>query len=565
MEILIIENNTSKLEGLTSKVTSFHEQQYRVSNVSTLEQAVTKVGQILFDIVFVDLNLPEFETIDVIFELKQVLDCPIVVIFEDGQEDRIEDAIAKGAADTLSMTHIDAGKVKQVISHSVGRYKLEQEKQKLIGELVEASFENQKILDQLQEAHAQLLDEIALRSRTESKNELLVKAIHQISDEVVISDLEHRVLYRNRAVQRKFSMTADSVAALAVAELFAPGNEEVFRQMEECLVSGEEWRGKSTRTDEEGHIRTEQLSVFPIRDDEEKIINYVAIRRDVTRETDLEKRLLQSQKSQSIGQLAAGIAHEINTPTQYVSDNVNFLGDSFESLAKILGQHRELVEQVRNGEPSNRLDEFVSRCAKAIEEEDIDFLQEEIPLSISQSADGLSRIAKIVLAMKEFSCPETDEKVPADLNQAIRSTVQVCANEWKYVADLEVELEAGLPLVPCFIGELNQVILNMVVNSAHAIAQSNPGGAEKGIIRIETKSRINHVLVIISDSGCGIAPEIIDKVFDPFFTTKDVGKGIGQGLSMAYSTIVDIHSGSIEVESEPGEGTAFQIRLPLRQ
>ena len=330
--------------------------------------------------------------------------------------------------------------------------------------------------------------------------------------------------------------------------------------MEAAISAGKEWRGTISRTDENSRMIAEQLSVFPIRDDNQQVVNYVAIRRDISRERELERRLLQSQKLESIGQLAAGIAHEINTPTQYVSDNVNFLDESFTAINGILSQHVTLLDALRNGQPDS---DTVQQYRNDIEAADLEFLLEEIPLSISQSAEGLSRITKIVLAMKEFSHPGRDEKVPADINKAIRNTVQVCANEWKYVADVEFDLEEGLPQVPCYIGELNQVFLNLIVNSAHAIEVLNSGTDSKGIIRIETKADLSEAVIVIGDTGCGISAEIIDRVFDPFFTTKEVGKGTGHGLSMVYTTIVEMHSGNIDIESSPGNGAIFTIRLPL--
>ncbi|MBN2715928.1 MAG: PAS domain-containing protein [Deltaproteobacteria bacterium] len=491
--------------------------------------------------------------------MKQIASCPILVLAQDSSDPGLDNVIAQGASDILFRPHLHAFRLEQAIRHSVERYKLELEKQKLISDFVEASFENERILKQLQAANEQLTDEIALRNEMENRNALLIQAIHQISDEVVISNLDHSVVYRNRAFEARNNTIAPAPASFSVSELFPPGSEEIAVEMATAVACGESWRGTIKQKGQNNHIVWEQLSVFPIRDENDNITNYIVIKRDVTHEQELEQRLLQSQKLESIGQLAAGIAHEINTPTQYVSDNVNFLNESFAAINDILSQHLTLLTSM---ETENAMSDTVHQLKNAIEEADLDFLMEEIPLSIAQSEEGLKRIAQIVLAMKEFSHPGRDEKVPADINKAIRNTAQVCANEWKYVANMAFDLEEGLSLVPCYIGELNQVFLNLIVNAAHAIATRNNDADTKGVIRIETKAAIDGVTIVFSDTGCGIPANIIDRVFDPFFTTKEVGKGTGQGLSMAYTTVVEMHAGTINVQSSPGKGATFTIHLP---
>jgi two-component system, NtrC family, sensor kinase len=562
MRQLLIENKEGETERLSDRLISFIDAGDSLSDASSLEEAVSMAGRNPFDIIFVDAGLSEFENTDVLFELKQVVNCPVVLLYTGGQEHRAEAAIAKGASDTLQVSMLNALRFQQVVEHNIERHKLEQEKQKLIAELVEASFENQKILNQLQQTNAQMAQEIELRNKIETRNALLVKAIHQISDEVVISDLNHRVLYRNNAFRQNRSAAPDYINSHTMVEMFAIGDDQIAREIRNAMREGEDWRGKITRTDENDCIITEQLSVFPIRDESYEVVNYIAIRHDVTRETELEQRLTQSQKLQSIGQLAAGIAHEINTPVQYVSDNVNFLEASFSDLAKVLFQHKELIERVRLNQESVS---YADKCIEEIENADMEFLLGEIPLSIKQSAEGLDRISKIVTAMKEFAHPGTAEKISADLNKAIRSTVQVCANEWKYIADMELDLEDGLAYVPCYIGELNQVFLNMIVNAVHAIEERKLPAKSKGTISIQTRMDDSDAIVVIRDTGNGIPSGIIEKIFDPFFTTKEVGKGTGQGLSLAYSTIVEMHGGSIHVESQTGQGTVFTIRLPLNK
>ena len=281
---------------------------------------------------------------------------------------------------------------------------------------------------------------------------------------------------------------------------------------------------------------------------------------DITERRRLEEQLRQAQKLEAIGQLSAGVAHEINTPTQYVSDNVRFLKDSWQDLANLLQISMKLRAAAEGTAPAEILSTFDHLSKKA----DVDFMLNEIPSAIDQSQEGLQRVAKIVKAIKEFSHPGSAEKKGIDLNKAIETTITVARNEWKYVADLEAQLDPELGLVPCLSSELNQVVLNLIVNAAHAIADRlGENSGTKGKISIATRRNSPWAEIHIQDSGQGIPQEIRSRVFEPFFTTKEVGKGTGQGLALAHSVIVNRHQGQIWFDSELGVGTTFHIRIPL--
>jgi len=273
-------------------------------------------------------------------------------------------------------------------------------------------------------------------------------------------------------------------------------------------------------------------------------------------------QLVQAQKLESIGQLAAGIAHEINTPTQFIGDNLRFLEDAFRELKPLLAEseHARGVGG-RNGTAAG----LSQRIAPAAREDDLEYLIEEIPKAIAQSLEGVGRVANIVRSMKEFSHPGTDEMQPVDLNKALECTLTVCRNEWKYVADVAMDLDPQLPLVHCMPGACNQVFLNLVINAAHAIADKQGNNStEKGTITVSTRTDGGWVEVRVSDTGTGIAEKHRTKVFDPFFTTKKVGRGTGQGLAIAHSVIVDKHGGTLTFDTEVGHGTTFIVRLPQR-
>jgi PAS domain S-box-containing protein len=290
------------------------------------------------------------------------------------------------------------------------------------------------------------------------------------------------------------------------------------------------------------------------------LAGYVGIAEDITERRALREQLLQAQKLESVGQLAAGIAHEINTPIQYIGDNVRFLKDSFGELHPLWSGCVRLLEAVERDEATLDL---LRDTATQMNHVDVGFLLAEVPKALSDTLDGVTRVANLVAAMKEFSHPGKAEKTPVDLNHAIESTITVARNEWKYVAEMRVDLDAGLPPVPCLAGEINQVVLNILVNAAHAIQdRAAAGGPAKGLITVRTESFDGWVEIRIEDTGGGIPEKVRSRIFDPFFTTKEVGRGTGQGLAISRSIVVDKHQGTLEFETEEGRGTCFIVGLP---
>jgi signal transduction histidine kinase len=284
---------------------------------------------------------------------------------------------------------------------------------------------------------------------------------------------------------------------------------------------------------------------------------------DVTDQRRLENDLAQAQKLESVGRLAAGVAHEINTPVQFVSDSVSFVREAMDDLSEIVDKYRELrvATQADANHGAN-----VAAAAKAAEEAeddaDLDYILENAPVALDRARDGLGRVAAIVRSMKEFAHPDRKEMAQVDLNQAISSTLVIATNEYKYVAEIETAFEQ-IPPVNCYAGEVNQVVLNLIVNAAHAIADVVKGTDRKGKIRVGTRVLGDQVEVAITDTGKGIPVEVRSRIFDPFFTTKEVGRGTGQGLAIARAVVVDKHGGTLHFETEVGQGTTFYIRLPI--
>jgi signal transduction histidine kinase len=262
---------------------------------------------------------------------------------------------------------------------------------------------------------------------------------------------------------------------------------------------------------------------------------------------------------ESVGRLAAGIAHEINTPVQFVSDSLFFLRDASAELFSVVERLEAVRAAVAAGEPAAA---FAAAALDAEEEADLPYLLDQVPRAFERSMDGLQRVASIVRSMKEFAHPDQKEMTAVDLNRSIQSTLIVGRTEYKYVADLETDL-GELPPVMCYAGEINQAVLNIVTNAAHAIGDVAGDNGPRGLITVRTRCEGNDVVVQITDTGGGIPAWVADRIFDPFFTTKAVGKGTGQGLAIARAVIVEKHRGQLRFDTTPGKGTTFTISIPI--
>ncbi len=272
---------------------------------------------------------------------------------------------------------------------------------------------------------------------------------------------------------------------------------------------------------------------------------------------ELELRL--AQNLEAVGQLAAGIAHEINTPIQFVGDSVRFVDEAFTDILGLLKAYARLEEALAQGQdPSAAL----AAVEEAKDLADLEYLRERVPAALTRSIDGAERVAHIVKAMRTFAHPPTTEKGPVDVNNAIENTLVVARNEYKYVADVETRL-GELPFVMGNAGDLNQVLLNLVVNAAHAIQDRVGDSGERGRITIGTEADGDHVRLTVSDTGSGIPAEVANRIFEPFFTTKEVGRGTGQGLAIVRTIVTDGHGGTISFDTEPGAGTTFCVCVPV--
>ena len=399
------------------------------------------------------------------------------------------------------------------------------------------------------------IDDITSERKSQEEIKLLATIIEQTVDSVIITGTDKIINYVNPAALTNSGFKANELIG-SMQTLFNKDLTEasVVRELQDAYAGGKTWSGHLKDRKKDGSIIEEAVTISQVHNDDGELTHYVAIKRDITETTLLQRQLLQAQKLEAIGQLAAGIAHEINTPMQYVQNNVTFFEQAFHDL-------QNLLIEVSKTESSLLTAETAALLATI----DLDFLLEELPQSIKETHDGINRVVKIVSAMKEFSHPGGNDKVATDLNRALDSTITVCRNEWKYAAEMITDFDRDLPLVPCFPDQLNQVVLNLIINASHAIQDHNKGDAQGGLgrITIATHRDGTGVVIQVGDNGGGIPEEIQPRIFDPFFTTKEVGKGTGQGLAIAHDIVVNKHGGQIHFTSTPGLGTTFYIHLPI--
>jgi len=370
-----------------------------------------------------------------------------------------------------------------------------------------------------------------------------------------------RIVDVNCGLEALFGYTREELLGKDYLGFMAAEDAAESRQAYVELVLGTRPANQTQRrmVAKDGRVVLVNIGLTAERDREGKAQLLIVTLEDLTERTRLEIELRHSQKLESVGRLAAGIAHEINTPIQFVGDNVSFLSGAFEQLLNLCASYRDVCARTVDGHVAV---EDIARIRQEEEAADLEYLRANIPTSISATLDGVSRVAKIVQSMKAFAHPDRGEKHQSDLNLALRNTLTVATNELKYVASVKTEF-GDLPLVPCFLSDLNQVFLNLLVNAAHAIGDVVGKTGQRGVIGVRTYCEGTFAVVAISDTGTGIPAEVQGRIFDPFFTTKEVGKGTGQGLSLARSVVMEEHGGTLTFTTELGKGTTFFIHIPL--
>lgn len=534
MKVLIAEDEAVSRKRLDAFLRSWG---YEVQAVENGVQAWETLSQIDSpQIAILDWIMPGMYGPEVVRRMRQRTPAiPAHVILLTGQ-DRLEDTVEglEAGADAYVIKPFNPQELKARIKAGERILQLQVALASRVADL-ETAFD------------ARLKAEEALR-RSEERSRRLFAALPR---PVWVYDLATlKFLEVNDAAVSHYGYSRSELLNMKVSEVRFP----VEDASDGARLTPEKDSGELKHRLKDGSVIDVQITSHPFEYAERQAVLVVA--EDITERKHLEVELRHAQKLEAVGGLAAGIAHEINTPIQFIGDNVRFLNDAFSGLRQLIGEYQAVTAAA--GLDCGRLDAL----RKAEESADLPYLTEEIPKAIQQTLDGVERVATIVRAMKDFAHPDLAEMAPADLNQALKSTLVVARNELKYVADVETDF-ADLPLVPCLLGDLNQVFLNLLINAAHAIGDVVKQTGGKGLIRVATRLEDRCVAVSISDTGTGIPDAIREKVFEPFFTTKEVGRGTGQGLAIARSIVVEKHKGMLTFETEAGKGTTFFIRLPL--
>ncbi len=416
-------------------------------------------------------------------------------------------------------------------------------------------------------AHWQKL--VETQDQLEQQDAFLSSITHTMGEGCVVVDTEGVVTFVNQEAEWILGWDASDMLEKRWLELVSgedAGGMKAENALTETLRDGMSRRiGEESFRHQDGFLIPVSYTVSAMGDENEisgAVITFNDIserKRAEEERSNMERQLNQLHKMEAVGQLAGGIAHEINTPIQYIGENLRFLQEANEDVGSLLDAYHSLLESAQQVET---LQPQVKKIKALAEEVEIDYLLEETPKSLKQSLAGTEQVARIVLAMKEFAHPGSRKMASADLNRIIQNAVAVSKNEWKYVADAELRLDPNLPEVYCMGGEVSQVLLNLIVNAAHAIEGADR--QDKGTITISTAALDGEVEVRVSDNGTGIPEAVRESVFNPFFTTKEVGKGTGQGLAIAQDIIAGKHRGQLYFETETDKGSTFVIRLPLK-
>ncbi len=393
------------------------------------------------------------------------------------------------------------------------------------------------------------------------ENELIINSINSI---LIFIDCEKYIFRWNKEAENLFEIPAEKAVGYKLIDLDIEWEtDKILNALDNCKHDSKHL-SDITFIDKDGNVKILAITIYPIIKDS-NLHGHLILGKDITEKKILESQLVHSQKLEAIGELAAGIAHEINTPVQYVYGNITYIKDVLLNVLDLIGKYKTVISQISNNKYTIN-DDTIKDILEKENEIDVEFLQEDIPNALDESIQGLEQVIQIVKSMRDFSHPGKREKKLFDVNKAIEDTVTISRNVWKYHSEIKLELEEDLPPVYGYGDEINQVFLNIIVNAAHAITQKveTSDSEEKGVITIRTMQKQDFVEIQIQDTGTGIPEQIRDKIFDPFFTTKEVGKGTGQGLYLAYN-IVKKHNGRIFFESQVGKGTTFYIQIPVAE
>ena len=538
INVLLVEDNLTDADKIQEILSDTIEYQYSISHVTRQSHAFKRLASQRVDVLLTELDLPDSRGLDTLSRFLLATEAtPIIVLTDTLNKGTGAMAVSRGAQDYLTKDLINSQTLTQAIRHAIERHHLfyaatiNEQRSKLLVENAPIAFFT-----------------ISNAGKLISGNPALIKLLEIDSSKDLIGIHYDHFLYAENTDDVK-SMISKAV----------------------CLDSIIENQPITIRC-KNGAKKYVMLNLTPLLNQDDSVSAAQGTMCDITELTKAKEawveavqQLSLASKLESIGQLAAGIAHEINTPSQFVADNMHYIKDTFADFNGLFKLYEQLIKQLETLELSNAVTQQLEKIASYTGKIDLEFLQEDVFSATNQALDGISTISKIVRAMKGFSYPGGGTKEMVELNSAIENTLTVSRNEWKYAAEIVTEFNTELPMVECMPMEINQAVLNIVVNAAHAIEerQRQENDTSRGTITIRTAVEEPYVVIQISDTGCGISQKNLRKVFDSFFTTKEQGKGTGQGLSIAHAVIVNTHNGKLEVDSKLDQGTCFTIRLPV--
>jgi PAS domain S-box-containing protein len=559
--ILIVEDDRTSLRVLSEILSTAG---YATRHAESGAGAIQDVGAALPNLILLDIGLPDIDGIAVCRALRaQDSTKHVPVIFLSGASERQQrlSALEAGAVDFIPKPYDRSELLVRVKTHLT---------------LAQLQAEAKEQRHHLERTNRQLQSEIAGREQialslkqSEERLNLALEAAQMGTWEI---DIPTGQIWRSKLHDSLFGYTSNLPAWSQEKFLEHVIPEDRHRLTANILNSFSlggriDVECRIIRADDRSQrwLRLQGQVSFDLKNQPVRMLGTII---DITEQklAEAELKALEvqaniSQKLESVGRLASGVAHEINTPVQFISDNIQFLREAVTSLSEIVVSYRELNQAA--GNKKNTAD-ALEQIRNLEEKCEVDYLLSEIPKTFEETLGGLQRVTKIVRSLKEFAHPNQTARQPADINRAIETTIAVSRHEWKHVAEIVTDFDANLPPVPVVLDEFNQVILNLVVNAAHAISEAlEIRGEAKGQITIQTKQAGDNALISIRDNGSGIPESARSLIFDPFFTTKGVGKGTGQGLTIARSIIVKNHGGQISFTTAEGVGTTFVIRIPL--
>jgi two-component system NtrC family sensor kinase len=535
-------------------------QKYRVDSAYQGEEGYQLVKEAIeqndpYTVAFVDMRMPPgwdgLETIKRLWSVDPELHIVICTAFSDHSWNEITGSFPNEHRLLVLKKPFDVVEVCQLASAFSQKWHSEQTTRLTLHNLEE------KVDARTSEMRHELEERRRVEEALRSSESEFAAIFETASDGIVIVDEYGDIVRCNSAVRKLTGKTVEELTGISFVSLLEGPGKDQFREVMNniALVPAQEFELRSS----DGKLKPICMSTseFHVADHR----RFTVTLRDMTEQKQMQRELTQAQKLESIGQLAAGIAHEINTPMQCVSGNVEFLRNCYQKLFAVLDNYQEYLEgpELSWIERKETMDRLKMECH-------YDHIRDQAPPAIEEAADAVKKVIEIVRAMKAMSHPGTQEKVMTDVNELIRGATTISRNRWKYAAELTLELEPGLPDILALPAELNQVMLNLIVNAADAVLEKvEKGESSQGRITIRTRKHKEGVLIEVEDSGTGIPESIKQKIFDPFFTTKEVGKGTGQGLAITYDAVVKKHGGSISADSIAGEGSTFSVWLPINE